>query len=129
MFIKLDMAKAYDRVRWPFLRWVLSAFGFAKDWIQWVWSCATSVSFSVLINGSHSELFGALRGLRQEDPLSPYLFILLAKGLGRWTKRNVESCLIQGWKWGGALAPQTHLQFVDDTNLMGMAIMREASNL
>ena len=64
MFIKLDMAKAYDRVRWSFLWRVLSAFGFANDWIQWVWSCVTSVSFSVLINGRHSKLFGASRGLR-----------------------------------------------------------------
>ena len=64
MFINLDMAKAYDRVRWSFLRWVLSAFGFAEDWIQWVQSCVTPVSFSVLINGSHSELFRASRGLR-----------------------------------------------------------------
>ena len=64
MFVKLDMAKAYDRVRWSFLHRVLSAFGFEEDWIQWVWSCVSSVSFLVLINGSHSELFGASRGLR-----------------------------------------------------------------
>ena len=83
----------------------------------------------MLINGSHSELFGASRGLRQGDPLSPYLFILLVEGLGRWINRNVESSFIQGWNWGGVLSPQTHLQFVDDTALMGMATMREASNL
>ena len=129
MFIKLDMAKAYDRVRWSFLQRVLSAFGFAQEWIQWVWSCVMSVSFSVLINGSHSELFGASRGLRQGDPLSPYLFILLVEGLGRWIKQNVGSGYIQGWRWGGTLPPQTHLQFVDDTALMGMATMREAYNL
>ena len=64
MFIKLDMAKAYDRVRWSFLRRVLSAFGFAQECIQWVWSCFTSVCFLVLINGSHSKIFGASRELR-----------------------------------------------------------------
>ena len=63
MFIKLDMAKAYERVRWSFLWRILSTFGFSEDWIQWVRSCVTSVSFSVLTNGSHSDLFGASRGL------------------------------------------------------------------
>lgn len=103
MFIKLDMAKAYDKVRWSFLPKILKAFGFADEWIQWVMSCVTTTSFSVLINGDHTELFGASRGLRQGDPLSPYLFILLAKGLGRLIKHNVGLGIIQGWRWGNAL--------------------------
>lgn len=109
MFIKLDMAKAYDRVRWSFLQKILRAFGFAEEWIQWVMSCVTSTSFSVLINGDHTELFGASRGLRQGDPLSPYLFILLAEGLGRLIKHNVGLGSIQGWSWGNELQSQSHL--------------------
>lgn len=97
MFIKLDMAKAYDRVKWSFLFKILGAFGFASDWIEWVRSCVTSSSFSVLLNGEPTELFGASRGLRQGDPLSPYLFILLAEGLGRIIRAQVASGLIQGW--------------------------------
>lgn len=129
MFIKLDMAKAYDRVWWSFVQKILRAFGFADEWVQWVMSCVTSTSFSRLINSDHTELFGAFRGLRQGDPLSPYLFILLAEGLGRMIKHNVGLGIIQGWKWGNDLQPQSHLQFVDDTTLMGLAWVREATNL
>lgn len=57
------------------------------------------------------------------------LFILLAEGLGRLVKCNVELGLIQGWKWGNNFPPQSHLQFMDDTTLMGLAKIREASNL
>ena len=100
MFIKLDMVKAYDRVKWAFLFKILEAFGFASDWIQWVRSCVTTSSFSVLVNGEPSELFMASRGLRQGDPLSPYLFILLAEGLGRYIRSQVECGLLQGRSWG-----------------------------
>ena len=61
MFIKLDMAKAYDRVSWEFLEKILLAFGFAEEWVDWVLSCVTSSSFSILINGEPLELFGASR--------------------------------------------------------------------
>lgn len=92
-------------------------------------SCVTTTSFSVLLNGEHSELFGASRGLRQGDPLSPYLFILLAEGLGRLMRRHVDLGLISGWRWNGGLPSQSHLQFVDDTTLMGLASIREATNM
>ncbi|XP_057832950.1 uncharacterized protein LOC131043736 [Cryptomeria japonica] len=100
MFIKLDMAKAYDRVRWSFLQKILQAF----------------------------DLFGAARGLRQGDPLSPYLFILMAEGLGRLIKSQVSQGGIQGWKWGHDIPPSSHLQFVDDTSLMGAARIQEAAS-
>ena len=59
MFIKLDMAKAYDRVRWEFLQKILLKFGFAVEWVEWVLCYVTSSSFSILINGEPSELFRA----------------------------------------------------------------------
>lgn len=125
MFIKLDMATAYDRAKWSFLCKILVSFGFCEEWIQWVMSCITSV----LINGNHSKLFGASRGLCQGDPLSPYLFLLLTEGLGHLLKTNVELGITQVWHWGGDLPLQSHLQFVDDIALMGMAIVREATSL
>ena len=63
MFIKLDMAKAYDRVSWEFLQKILLTFGFVEEWVDWIISCVTSPSFSVLINGEPSDLFSASRGL------------------------------------------------------------------
>lgn len=105
MFIKLDMAKAYDRVRWSFLWKIFGAFGFGDDWIRWVMSCVTSISFLVLINGEPLELFGASRGLLQGDPLSVYLVMLFVEGLGHLLRRNMERGLIQGWRWGGNIPP------------------------
>lgn len=98
MFIKLDMTKAYDHVKWDFLTNIFRAFGFGNDWIDWVLSSVMTTSFSVLINGEPFELFNAsTRGLRQGDPLSPYLFILMVEGLGIFLKSRVELDLIQGW--------------------------------
>ena len=89
LLLKLDMAKAYDQVRWIFLHKVLLAFGFAKEWVNWILSCVTSSSFSIIINGELSYLFSASQGLQKEDPLSPYLFIIMEKGLGRFINSQV----------------------------------------
>lgn len=70
MTIKLDVAKAYDKVVWYFLVCVLDKFGFPKDWIDCIKFCISSVSFSMIVNGVVYGLFEATNGLRQGDPLS-----------------------------------------------------------
>ncbi|XP_059064798.1 uncharacterized mitochondrial protein AtMg01250-like [Cryptomeria japonica] len=120
------MAKAYDRVKWGFLRKVILTFGFSLEWVEWIWSCVTSPSFSVLLNGEPSKLFGASRGLCQDDPLSPYLLIIMVEGLGRFIKHQVSHSLIHGWRWGNGFPTLSHLHFVDDTTLTGRARIQEA---
>jgi hypothetical protein len=72
------------------------AFGFSQSWIKWVLSLTSSAFFSILINGSPSQPFSPSRGIRQGDPLSPFLFILMAEGLGREIKAAITENKIKG---------------------------------
>jgi len=79
--LKLDISKAYDRIDWEYLKEDMIKMGFGHKWIQWMVMCVESVYYIILVNGEHVGPVIPGRGLRQRNPLSPYLFIICAQGL------------------------------------------------
>eukprot|EP00253_Pinus_taeda_P002455 PITA_02455 len=96
MIIQLDIVKAYDKLSWTYIRAVLKSYGFDYNWIKWVMVLVTTASCSILLNDSPSKTFKPTRGLKQGDPLSPFLFILMMEGLGRAIITTKEEGRIQG---------------------------------
>ncbi|KAJ9685133.1 hypothetical protein PVL29_017245 [Vitis rotundifolia] len=112
---EIDFEKAYDHVSWDFLDHVLEKKGFSPRWRKWMRGCLSSVSFAVLVNGNAKGWVKASRGLRQGDPLSPFLFTLVADVLSRMLLRAEERNALEGFRVGRNRTRVSHLQFADDT--------------
>jgi hypothetical protein len=89
MFIKLDLSKAFDRISWQYMRSLLEAFGFDSHWVASIVRLTSLAFFSILVNEVPSQPFSPTRGIRQGDPLSPFLFVIMEEGLGRYLKAFV----------------------------------------
>jgi hypothetical protein len=129
MLIKLDLSKAFDRLSWQYLRSVLESFGFDNHWVDWILKLTSSAFFSILVNGTPSRPFRSTRGIRQGDPLSPFLFVIMAEGLGRYLKAAVLEGSLDGLPLHNLHPAPSHSQFVDDTLLLNTPSVREATKL
>jgi hypothetical protein len=125
MAMKLDMSKAYDRIEWDFLEAMCRKLGFADRWINLIMPCVRTVSFSVLINGRPSGQFIPTRGLRQGNPLSPYLFILCAEALCSSINKAVRDGDIHGVPISRKGFRINQLYFADDCLLFCKASLSE----
>lgn len=129
MAIKIDLEKAYDRLSWDFIKDTLEDLGFPPKLNQIIWSCISSPTMKVLWNGKALESFKPSRGIRQRDPISPYLFVLCIERLFHAIEAAVGT---NNWKpiqltRGGP--PISHLAFADNLILFAEASIEQATTI
>ncbi|GKV52014.1 hypothetical protein SLEP1_g58623 [Rubroshorea leprosula] len=103
---------------------MLNIMGFCETWNLWIRECLKTSMVSVLVNGSATREFGMSRGLRQGDPLSPFLFLIVAEGLNGIISSAKQKNMFKGVSIGGRGLIVSHLQFADDTVIIGDATER-----
>ena len=112
IMLKLDMEKAYDRVEWPFLLFMLRQFGFQERVVDIFFRLVSNNWFSILVNGAAAGFFKSSRGVRQGDPVSPGLFVLVTDFLGRGLHHLLLSRPGRLFVSAGSQVP--YLAFADD---------------
>ncbi|GJS35629.1 RNA-directed DNA polymerase, eukaryota, reverse transcriptase zinc-binding domain protein [Tanacetum coccineum] len=96
MVFKVNFEKTFESLRWDFLDIILDKLGFGLKWRAWIKGCLHNARSSVLVNGSPTKEFELFRGLRQGDPMSPFLFILAMEGLHALTCKAEALGLFKG---------------------------------
>ncbi|CAL8151990.1 unnamed protein product [Prunus armeniaca] len=129
LILKLDMAKAYDRVEWKFLEQMLRTMGFPIRFIQLIMGCVTTVSYSLLIQGRPFGRIIPSRGLRQGDPISPYLFLIVAEAFSALLQQAERDSRLHGVSIAPSAPSINHLFFADDSLLFCNAGTTEALEL
>lgn len=112
--LKLDVSKACDRVEWSFLQNRMVSMGFDDMWVRWIMFCVSTISYSISFNGMSVAPITPKRGMRQGDPLSPYLFFLCVEGLSKALTTIATSANINGCKISLSAPAVTRLLFADN---------------
>lgn len=113
--IKTDISKAFDRVEWSFLERALKVLGFADEWVSLIMKCVSTVSYQVLINGHAYGNIIPSRGIRQGEPLSPYLFIICTEMLVRLLQKADKDKKLTVLKVARTAPSISHLFFANDS--------------
>ncbi|CAH9059413.1 unnamed protein product [Cuscuta epithymum] len=114
VMVKLDMAKAFDKLSWKFIADILNRFGFSPKFIHVIMNNLQSTFLSILVNGVPHGFFQPKRGVKQGDPLSPFLFILASEAFSRGIKWHMEHGSIKQYWMGSFGYSISHLGFADD---------------
>ncbi|KAL0362364.1 UNVERIFIED_CONTAM: hypothetical protein Scaly_1191600 [Sesamum calycinum] len=115
--LKVDIQKAYDSVEWDFLLEVLKLFNFPPRFIGWIEQCVTTATFSISLNGYVYGFFKGGRGLRQGDPMSPYLFVLIMEIWSTFLRYRVRRADHFRYHWKCKEIGILNLCFADDVLL------------
>ncbi|GJX39372.1 putative RNA-directed DNA polymerase, eukaryota, reverse transcriptase zinc-binding domain protein [Tanacetum coccineum] len=129
IMFKVGFEKVYDTLSWKFLDHMLSALGFCSKWMRWIQLCLQTSRSSALVNGSPSAEFLISRGLRQGDPLSPFLFLIIMEGLNTVLKDVVGSGLIHGTKVGDTNLNISHSFYADDVVIVSEWNKQDMENI
>lgn len=122
----MDISKAYDKLEWRYIEGMLKKIGFEQVWTQRVMTCIKTVTYTFVNSG---EVFGEVkpcRGIRQGDPISPYIYLLCAEGLSSIIKRHEDVGLLHGISIAKGAPPISHLLFMDDCYMFFRANRDEA---
>ncbi|XP_019451799.1 PREDICTED: uncharacterized protein LOC109353895 [Lupinus angustifolius] len=117
LILKVDFEKAYDSVDWGFLDYMLSQCGFPSSLRRWVRNCLSYTSMHVLVNGSPTDQFLVSRGIRQGDPMAPFLFLLVVEGFSGLIRSARSAGFFHGYSLGSNQVEVSNLQYAGDTIL------------
>lgn len=123
------MVKVFDRVEWDFLEKVMGKLGFHEKWVKWVMECVSTVAYSINVNGKNAGDVKPRRGIRQGDPMSPYLFLLVADVLSLLIASAVREGRLKRIKMKRSCPSVSHLLFADDSIFFLRAKRRYAMEL
>ncbi|GKF04159.1 reverse transcriptase [Tanacetum coccineum] len=115
MALKVDLNKAFDRVEWDFLLAVLRKMGFGEVWCNWIHACLTTYELEFMVNIDSVAVIKPQRGLSQGDPISPYLFIIVADVLSRQISKAMTLGTLSGIKMAHTCPLISNIFFADDS--------------